>query len=122
MLLLVSTLLMGCNVSASKTSNANFKDVYEEVNDRNIPTNIDYTDDEGHYYIDNANYNEAVSFMKTLDKMINEKEIHRFSKSIEKKESNIPNVIEGKNYVASFTIIDDVYQILVTKNYKNKDN
>ncbi len=67
-----------------------FKESYEEVNDKNFPTNINAY--KQLLSIENATRDEAVQFLDATYEIINYKEISRLRDSISKDEDNIDDI------------------------------
>lgn len=110
LLIAASFVLVGCGSSVVSDgkftfNEEEFKDVYEEVNDINTPTNI--TTYDVMINIEYANKEEVLRFLKAANEITGYKEIERLRKSIELDEGNIKNVITNDDISI---VYDDRYE------------
>ena len=88
-----------------------FKDVYEEVNDKNIPTNVTYYPEQ--MSMENGDKNEAIDFLNATAELLESDEIRRLSESIDNDEENIPYKINGEGFSASFYVEGNYYNVYI---------
>ncbi|GIP61955.1 hypothetical protein J32TS6_05100 [Virgibacillus pantothenticus] len=88
-----------------------FKSVYEDVNDKNLPTNVKYYPEL--ISMQNGNKDDAINFLNATAELLESKEISRLSESVESNEDNIPDSINGEGFSVGYYNEHDVYDIYI---------
>ncbi|MCC2248844.1 hypothetical protein JUJ52_02575 [Virgibacillus sp. AGTR] len=112
---LLTIILSGCsNVVEDEEfifEEEEFKSVYEDVNDKNLPTNVRY------YHelmsMESGSKSEAVDFLNAAANLLDSKEIRRLTESVKNNEDNIPNDINGEGFSVGYYNEDDKYDIYI---------
>lgn len=77
-----------------------FKEVYEEVNDKNLPTNITYAPEV--ISMMSGNKQQVIELLKATEKLFDSDEARRLKESIQDNEDDIPNKINANEFSISF--------------------
>jgi hypothetical protein len=115
--LILSIILIGCSNKGSTDGKYNFDEeeftgVYEDINNKNLPTNVSYLPEL--IRLEKGNQDEAVSFLKVAEELIGEEEISRLRKSLENDEDNIPQTIQSDKHMMNVFNQNGTYTISIT--------
>lgn len=103
-----------------KISEAQFVEIYEEVNDKKFPSNIVVYPEL--FQIENGNHEETVQFLEAVDKALDQKKIKSFKEDFEKREDNL-TFIEEEEYLLTYQVgMDDKYSVMVLALVKDSDD
>ncbi|WP_040981059.1 hypothetical protein [Oceanobacillus jeddahense] len=118
-ILLFVLFLVGCSNSNVEDgefvfTEDEFQEVYEETNDKNMPTNVTYYP--GNIHMEFGDKNDAIEFLNAISELFESDEARRLSDSIENNEDNIPGSIEGDEIYMIMSDENSWYDIYVTPN------